>query len=529
MIDWFREFFWYTALRRIVTSVVVLVLLAAAGVAGYALYTPDLHCAKGVDRPEKGAECIGVNGEGYDFGMPALTDVARAIQRENKRVAGTKYATVALLLPLTTADGSMQDKVLHDVQGAFLEQYRANEDPTDGRLPKIRLVLANSGTGNAHADDVVRRLERMTGDPDRLRAVSGVATSDRATKAAVRELTGHHIPVVGSTISADDLANGPGNPFPGLARVSPTNTDEAAALAGYSAVAPEKAVLVYDDGTDDNYITTLKKAFVRMLKGTPNDSQSFTSPADRSQEGDTAVPLAKIAALVCDDMRSTDTVYFAGRHTQLRQFVNQLGRLRCNDRPMTVITGDEGSYLSRDTKLDRSAFDSRNGKSTVTVRYAALAHPDAWQAVKARSGGKDVHPPATGGDETTFKPFHDLIVKAAGSKVGPIGAADGKPLTDGQAIVAYDAMATAVQGIRTAADGKLPTLSQVGSQWRYVQGRTHRVNGVSGWICLDKYGNPYDKAVPIVKLGKDGSPVFVKIAWPTKKLPDQDCLTHTDS
>lgn len=528
VIDWFHEVFWYTALRRILTSIVVLVLLAGAGVAAYAVYTPDLHCAEGVDRPGKGAECIGVNGDGYDFGMRGLTEVTKAISRENKRIAKTEYATVALLLPLTSPDSSMQNKVLHDVQGAFLEQYRANEDPTDGKVPKIRLVLANSGTGNAHAPAVVHQLEGMTGAPDRLRAVSGVATSDSPTKAAVKELTAHHIPVVGSTISADDLANGRGNPFPGLARVSPTNTDEADALAAYAAVAPEKAVLVYDDGTDDNYITTLKNAFARILKGTPNDSQSFTSPRNRSQEGDTAGPLAKIAALICDDMQDTNTVYFAGRHTQLRQFVNQLGKLRCNDRPLKVITGDEGSYLSHDASLDRSAFDSRNGKSTVTVWYAALAHPMAWQVVKDKKGA-EVSPPATGGDGAAFKAFHHLLVEAANPRVGPIGPADGKALTDGQAIVAYDAMATAVHGIRTAAGGKMPELSQVGSQWRYVQGKSNRVNGVSGWICLDKYGNPYDKAVPIVKLGADGSPEFVKIAWPRKKMPDQTCLTHTDS
>lgn len=532
MIDWFHEVFWYTALRRILTSAVVLVLLAGAGVAAYAVYTPDLHCAKGVDRPEKGAECIGVNGDGYNFGMRGLTDVAKAISRENKKAAEDSkeskadYATVALLLPLTSPDSSMQKKVLHDVQGAFLEQYRANKE--DG-TPKIRLVLANSGTGSAQAPTVVHQLERMTDAPDRLRVVTGVATSDEATKTAVKELTGHGVPVVGSTITADDLANAKGgSPYPGLARVAPTNKDEADALAAYATVAPENAVLVYDKGTDDDYITTLKNAFARKLKGTPNDSQPFPAPPNRSQEGTTGGPLERIAGLICDDMKDTNTVYFAGRHTQLRQFVNKLGDLRCNGRPMNVITGDEGSYLSHDAKLHRKVLDSKNGPSTVTVWYAALAHPQAWQVVKDKNG-HDVLPPARGGDVTSFTTFHDLIVKAKSAPMGPIGSADGKALTDGQAIVVYDAMTTAVQGIRGAAHGKMPTLSQVGHQWPYIQGKSHRVNGVSGWICLDKYGNPYDKAVPIVKLGADGSPEFVKIAWPRRKMPDQACLTHTDS
>lgn len=525
MIDHFRAFFWYTTLRRLVTSVVLLVLLAGAGVAGYAWYTPDLHCAKGVDRPEKDAECIGVNGDGYDFGVPGLTEVTEAIHQENLRVPKKDYATVALLLPLTSPNKDMREKVLHDVQGAFLEQYRANEDYTDGTVPKIRLVLANTGAGNAYAPAVAHRLEQMTGAPDRLRAVSGVAISDQPTKKAVLELTSHRIPVVGSTISADDLANGPKNTFPGLARVSPTNTDEARALANthFFRADPANAILVYDDDPHDHYITTLKNAFSGKLKGTPNDSQPFTSPLNKSEEGGTANDFQKITGLICDTPASTNTVYFAGRHTQLRQFVNQLGHRGCHDRAFTILAGDEGSYLSHDPYLDLSVLDGKQAnKKPVTVRYAALAHPLAWPVEKTAGT------PATGGDGADYQTFHDLVVKAKGTGIGPIGPADGKALTDGKAIMSYDAMATAVHGIRNAQDGKMPTLAQVGNQWRYIQGKTHRVNGASGWICLDKYGNPYDKAVPIVQLGADGIPHFEDIAWPTGKAPDQACLAHTD-
>lgn len=94
------------------------------------------------------------------------------------------------------------------------------------------------------------------------------------------------------------------------------------------------------------------------------------------------------------------------------------------------------------------------------------------------------------------------------------------PLADGQAIVAYDAMATAVHAIRQATPqgSQHPELSDVVTQWPQVKGSL-RVQGASGWICLDNYGNPYNKAVPIVELALDGSQRFVQIAWPEGHAP----------
>lgn len=41
---------------------------------------PDT-CTDGVERI--GDECVGVNGDGYDFGSPEIGDVSRAIAQEN--------------------------------------------------------------------------------------------------------------------------------------------------------------------------------------------------------------------------------------------------------------------------------------------------------------------------------------------------------------------------------------------------------------------------------------------------------------
>lgn len=510
MTDWWRRVFWFTPLRKGLTVLLAVAVVAGLTYGGYRVANPDLSCAEGVARPEEGAECVGVSGDGYAFDVAALKDIARAIDRENDTLKAGEYATVAVMLPITSTDSGMSTKVLHELQGAFLQQYAANHDSNE-QVPKIRVVLANTGKGNRHWRTTVGRLKEMVDGPDHLRAVSGVATSSAETKAAVKELTGAGIPVIGTTITADDIANGPGaDPYPGLARVSPTNRDEARAIAHFGEVEARKAVLVQDTRPGDHYTATLRKAFADLLDDAPYEPQLFTSPPDPTEEGTTANTFRQIALLLCGT-RDADTVFFAGRHTQLRQFVNALGKRACQHRKFTVLTGDEGSYLGADERLDKSALGRKVG-----VRYAALAHPDAWK----RPGA-----PGTGGSPAAYQVFTDLLGKAADPDIGPIGTTS---LTDGQAIIAYDAMATAVRGIREATVEKLPEIHDVVTQWPQMKGPL-KVEGASGWICLDNHGNPYNKAVPIVELARDGSQRFVRIAWPEGKAPAQDCLPPGDS
>ncbi|MFI6729174.1 ABC transporter substrate-binding protein [Streptomyces atratus] len=506
---------WYTARQKVVTTVVVGALVVTSGWYGIGRLTApeDRSCAKGVERPQGSDECIGVSGDGYDFGRPKLTEVAAAIARENNTLKPGRYATVALLLPLTSTDEAMQTKMQRELQGAFAEQYRANHLSNE-QVPGIRLVLANTGKNNLLWQPTVDRLKKMTGAPEHLRAVSGVATSSTQVRSAVKELTAAHIAVVGTTITADDIANGPGgDPFPGLARVSPTNRDEARALAHFGKVKADKALLVQDTRTGDHYTDTLRAAFTSLVKGTQYEPQLFTSRKDPNDEGTTANTFQQITHLICDT--DADTVFFAGRHTQLRQFINALGARGCQSRPFTILTGDEGSYLGNDKKLDRGAL-----RRKVTVRYASLAHPDAWVAAKEQGGA------ATGGSPADYRSFLDLLATVAKKPVGPIGPTGHQELTDGQVIIAHDAMSLAVHGIRQATPvGKqLPQPADVGEQWPRVKGSL-RVSGASGWICLDNHGNPYNKAVPVVELApEDARQRFVAIAWPERTAPDSKCL-----
>ncbi|MFG2453092.1 ABC transporter substrate-binding protein [Streptomyces sp. NPDC048512] len=505
---WLREDVWEIRFRRYVALTLAAALVGLGVWGGLTATKENRSCAPGVVQPPDRDECVGVSSTTYAFGRARFADTVRAINRENHRLAPGSYVTVALLEPFTATDADNLNDVQHELQGAYLAQYQANHDTT-GLKPKIRLVLANPGATGASWRHTVDQLERMTRSADRLRAVTGVGLSTENNKRAVAELTRRGIPVIGSSITADDLANGQGgkDPFPGLARVSPTNTDEARALASFAKVSAANAFLVYDR-TGDPYTRTLQGSFEKMLKGARYEAQPFTPPADRSKEGSTANVFAQIATILCNTPKATDTVLFAGRHTQLRQFINALGARGCSDRRFTVLTGDEGSYLAGDKDLDPAALKDPQ----LSVRYTALAHPDAWLKDHAR----------TGGGKADAVVLQRLLDSAERGPVGPLGQV---ALDDGQLIIAYDAMRLAVRGIRGASPtGRVPALADVGLQWPQVKGRQLRVNGASGWICLDAHGNPYDKAVPIVELTPDSHARFVRLAWPEGKPPAAECL-----
>lgn len=468
---------------------------------------PDRSCAAGVARPEGSEECVGVSGSGYAFGVAEIADVARAIGEENREVAasGEQAVAVAVLMPFSSRAPEQLVKMRHELQGVYIQQRLANR--AEGRPPKIRVLLANTGDLGRHWEGVVRQLTGMADDAVPLRVVTGIATSNTVNKQAVALLSRHRIPMVGSTITADDIAG-----VPGLARVSPTNKDEARALVAHARAVDRNALLVYDTQPKDNYARTLREAFEEQLPDQVYDARPFTSHEAPDNPGNLGNVFNSIAHYICDT--EAHTVFFAGRHTPLRVFVSELGRAGCAERGFTVFTGDEASYLGSDPLVDREPLERRPGEKRprVTLKYAALAHPDAWVSAGGRT------PPRTGGSEAAFRRLADAL---AGQKdeIGP------NDLHDGQTMIGYDAMATAVQGIRraTGSAGEAPALDDVSAQWPHLTGSL-RVNGASGWICLDTDGNPRNKAVPIVRLTADGSLRFEEFSWPEGKAPPEDCV-----
>ncbi|MFD0430044.1 hypothetical protein ACFQ60_28265 [Streptomyces zhihengii] len=202
----------------------------------------------------------------------------------------------------------------------YLQQRLANR--AEGRPPRIRVLLANTGDLGLHWERVVLQLVGMTGDPVPLRAVTGIATSNEVNKRAVALLAKHRVPMVGSTITADDISG-----IPGLARVSPTNKDEARALVAHAKAVDRNALLVYDTNARNNYARTLREAFDEQLPDQVYDARPFTSGDEPDDAGNLGNVFNSIAHYICDT--DAHTVFFAGRHTPLRVFVSELGRSGC--------------------------------------------------------------------------------------------------------------------------------------------------------------------------------------------------------
>jgi len=178
-------------------------------------------------------------------------------------------------------------------------------------------------------------------------------------------------------------------------------------------------------------------------------------------------------------------VFFAGRSDALRDLVVELGERNCNPNfPITVVTGTDASTLtlSSGDEIDQQ-FAAAVRDAQVTVLFTGHAHPDQWRDRQAD-------------DAQPFNQFRDRF-----NEEFPDSALD-----DGQAMMAHDAVAAAVQAIRDGGEAG-------GNLWLSMHG-PNRLNGVTGPIDLDDFGNTIDKPVPILRIEPDGSRSFVRMSNP---------------
>jgi hypothetical protein len=495
----------YKTLRKIIVTATALIIVAAAVVGAFHYVNGRDQCGGGYWRGPL-HECVGVTDGYYDF-IPALHPVDQEILQANQRVA-VPYSTVALLLPLSATDPVTQTEIVHAVEGAYLAMTWANEQIG---YRKIRLVLANPGSDSSQYPAVVQELKDMEAAPDNLLAVAGISVSTSNTQAEVKWLTHNGIPVVGGAIVADSLANKlgsdySGSTYPGLARVEPTNQQEAQAVEKFADSSPGQSVLVEDTRAGDDYISTLAGEFASAAG---IQKYTFTSPADVSDPDDTSAEFtANTVPSICGT--SANTIYFAGRQVQLELFIKALaGSCASPARPFTIVTGSAAAHLvDPGSQLYTAAFQ-QNG---ITLDFPAIAWPGIWDQTSVATStvirnGKPVtvEAPLPAADDSFAKVAADLPDSA---------------LLDGQAIINYDAVLTAIKGIWQQSGDLTP--QSIGANWRSLSG-LQAVDGASGRICLDNAGNPYDKPVPIIQYEADGSPHFKTVIWPAGGPPSANC------
>ncbi|MFF8642212.1 amino acid ABC transporter substrate-binding protein [Streptomyces sp. NPDC015345] len=525
--NWLYNTFGANWTRRILT----LLGLAATGVLLYVFLPPvgePESCATGVEKHD--GECVGVNGTGYAFGTPEIEKVARAIAKENEEFVGDKpHVTVALMLPLKPDLAAERKQLRSEIQGAYLAQYRANREEN---TPLLRLVLANPGDAYAQQRRVVDQLADMSRDEHvNLRAVTGFNLSLDATEKAIARLTDElGIPVLAGRVSADELANPEKStgdvPYPGLARIIPTNRQQADALANFHGeLRDEQTVLVRDERPHDIYNDSLAKAFGRDEKGPPGPKdQTFQSPSITGP-GDTGNDFTLIAQNICQS--TARYVYFAGRPVHLRLFALKLADVQCRGKKYTIISGSGAATLERYMKPDDWARLRGGGKEPViAVQYAAPGHPAAWD--RLLSGKKDPkdRPAYFTEPQEELNKLRALIGKGSAGEIGPTS------LDDSRTMLVYDGVRTVAKAVLLAnaqTEGTVPPLGRVSDMWRRLEA-VNRVRGTSGWICLTNAGNAYDKPVAVVELEPRTEKVrFVGIGWPEGRHQPEDCRVPSDT
>lgn len=458
-----------TSRRRHLTRVAAVMLPV---VVVTALVVPRLGepetCAQGLT--VQGGECVGITDGEYEF-HPALKSVMAHIRKLNSEVGtGENVVSVVAAVPVPhEGDGVMSiETVAHALQGAYVAQFQANSRTS--AAPKVRLLVANVGDRADHWSTVLDQVEDLRD----LRVVVELGPSRENGLDAVRTLGERGVPTMASIITSDDIH---GNTEDGgvrrFARVAPTNQDQVAVGVGTQHLTSASTLLISDSSPDDLYSRTLAEHVLRLLPGAATETYE-TAP----DSTDVTVRMRNIVNEICaGDYRS---VYFAGRSAELRQFVIELGDRHCNpNQPVTVVTADDATVIEIDEgDPEHERFATALRDRQVTVLCTALAHPDQWRG-------------ADRGEASAFVWFADHYRLTF----------PGSTLDDGQAMMAHDALATAVEAIRDGGEANL---------WLNMHGE-NQVAGVTGAIELDQDGNTVGKAIPILRLEPDGSKSFVEL------------------
>lgn len=485
--------------RAAVAALAVLTTLLLAGDVPPSTPSAVLPCAEGLTAIGEGRmrRCVGLlDTDASPAGLRssssrAVAPVLERIAAENRRVVaaaakpgGRPYVSMVYLTPITQEfDGSgAMEAVRRDLEGAHLAQLRTNGRlgaPPDGA--SVRLLFGHTG-GTAqqrnHAVGQVLGARRA----QRIVATLGLGGSTASSQDMVEELTAGGLPAFGSVLTADSWAA-----VPGLARIAPTNADQAAAAVQHLStgkLARARILFVQDVAPGDQYTSTLAQQFRARI---PADRLVRAEPTlfDSSRSG-----LAGFRARLADVCAvRPDVVYFAGRGTTLPRLLTALAARPCKDHRITVMSGDDTMMIRHTNGFGARDLADALGKGGIDLLHTGLAHPRAW----------DVAPEAF--DLKLAAPFRD------GTFTDTFRHGD---LEDGRAIMMYDALLTAARAVRETPAVPHPTVTDVHRTLARLR-EQGPLPGASGWIALGSDGAPKNKAIPVLRIAPDGRTTAITV------------------
>jgi ABC-type branched-subunit amino acid transport system substrate-binding protein len=489
---------WWRALITLWQVSLIIVLVAALVPLGVWGWNTWWYCAADILRAN--GSCVGITdgSHGPVFGAGTAEALER-IGEENARIAadpgGKDIVTIAYLVPIPPpgVEDDYAVRLTGDVMGAAVAQRQANRTNTLGDRPLIRLLVANVGDSAEPAMEPIEKLIGMAGSGFAEHKLMAVAVSGKSLNpmiAVVDELVTAQVPVLISHLTAEEVTSTPVAADTPLARVAPTTSDEAAALASYLKPTTRTALIVQNSDRRDRYAASLGEGFREQYA---DGAHTILAPDETYIGGESAAnAMDDILVHVCQ--QRPDVVMFAGRAAELGPFVAALPKRTCLDHPVRVVTGDDGASFAE--AVARGDEGLREGlRANASVSYTALAHPEAWRAA-ADAFAPGTADYLTGGCAECFPTLFP-----------------GQSLDDSYAIMAYDAVLTAVTAIRQPGES-VSSPDAVIQEFKRLHG-PQAVAGASGWISLAATGSPVEKAVAIMDPLPDGSTRFRQLSSPS--------------
>jgi ABC-type branched-subunit amino acid transport system substrate-binding protein len=351
---------WATRWMRMGVPLVVLGLVASVVLVRYEDFRAS-HCGTSSELLTRtGSECVGISDGSFTLFDPAddtIRQVEQVIADQNRRAeklheehGERPYITLVDFEALTssndTAEGLTAER--ESLEGFAVAQLR-QLNATATSEPIVRMLIANGGRGMREGVRVAGQLKQLAEQDKSVVGVVGLDMSSEPTKETIRALGNAGIPVVASTLSADDLADQ--NPI--YFQVAPQNRREAAVAAAFALQQPGPRTLrvYYSDDDSDSYSTNLRDDVVRSFKdrGFSVEARAFApdggqmAPHSHERYGDRLVGNAASAGR--DTCSYDGFVFFAGRGVpDFGDFAG--GAAQCASKATVIGDDDVSRYVA---------------------------------------------------------------------------------------------------------------------------------------------------------------------------------------
>jgi ABC-type branched-subunit amino acid transport system substrate-binding protein len=300
------------------------------------------------------------------------------------------------------------------LQGAYIAQKEVNDNARLANGVQLRLLIAPVGFNDSSAYEVAQQIVQQAQRDHTIVGVMGFPTS-ASTLDALPVLAQAHIPVVSSVASSDYLTN----QSPYFFRVIPSDTQQGAVAARYAKqVLHVRHVALYED-PEDPYSSSLASAFKKSFV----DSEHTVTTINYKREHPETLPHSsqQIQAL------HADLLYFSGYVNDATVLLNSLPACGEGANSCLQVMGGDALYVQGDYSLAAYETYSR-------LIFTAFASPDAW-----KREGMQQEPAFFNEYTAAFDPHHQR-------KPGTYGY----NLSDGEAILAYDAIQVLVHAVSLA-------------------------------------------------------------------------------